>query len=682
MGFIIFRDNLISHFDEMQKKYDNLFVVELDKDKFYEHYLSSYPAGTNPMYRERTEHDCSACRHFIKSIGNVVGIKDGIVETIWDFKTGDKTYQIVADRMSAYVKSCKVIDFFFSRENSAGVLENYEQCDDGSVKTWQHFYLRVPSKYVTLGVEERKGYFRDIRNVFYRSLSEFTMVSIDTILELIAQNSLYRGNEWESGLKKLREYKKLFDKLDKKEKELFAWEKAAEAGVAIGKIRNHSIGTLLIDINDGVDLDTAVTKYEKVVAPTNYKRPKAIFTQKMVEEAQKKITELGYSDSLARRFATIDDITVNNILFSNRDVAKEKNLDVFGELKSEATSKPNKFNKVEEITPEKFVKDILPTAREVEVYFDGSNEKNLCSLIAPVNKGAKSMFKWNNGFSWAYKGNITDSLIKENVKNAGGNVTGDLRFSIQWNDNGDNDNDFDAHCIENLDNGFTNEIFFADKRSGQTGGQLDIDIRRPSFEIGNRTAVENIFWESRSRMKDGEYLFYVHNYSHRGGRSGFSAEIEFDGTIYKFAYDKELKQDENVKVAVVTLKNGQFSIKELLPSTASSKDIWGIKTNNFVPVSVIMYSPNYWDEQDGIGNKHYMFMLKGCKNDENPNGFFNEYLKAELVEHKRVFEALGSKMKVDDNDNQLSGLGFSATKRDEVVVKVIGSTERLLKIKF
>ena len=376
--------------------------------------------------------------------------------------------------------------------------------------------------------------------------------------------------------------------------------------------------------------------------------------------------------------ATIDDITVNNILFSNRDVAKEKNLDVFGELKSEATSNPNKFNKVEEITPEKFVQNVLPTARELEVYFDGKNEKNLCSLIAPKNKGAKTMFKWNNGFSWAYKGNITDSLIKENVKNAGGNVTGDLRFSIQWNDNGDNNNDFDAHCTECLPGGRNNEIYYCSKRSAYTHGQLDVDIIQPYGKV----AVENIYWTSRNTMCDGKYIFYVHNFNHRGGRSGFSAEIEFDGTIYKFNYDKELRQNENVIVAEVTLKDGQFTIKELLPSTTASKEMWGIKTNNFVPVSVVMYSPNYWDEQDGIGNKHYMFMLKGCVNDETPNGFFNEYLKPELEVHRRVFEALGSKMKCEDSENQLSGLGFSATKRDEVVVKVIGSTERLLKIKF
>jgi hypothetical protein len=676
MNFVRFRDKLIEHFNEMNQL-DSLFVVDLDKDKLYEHYLASYPAGTNPMYRKRTEHDCSCCRHFIKSIGNVVGIKDGNVISIWDFDCGDKTYQIVANSMSTFVKQHKIIDFYFSKENSVGVLENYEKKEGFNVKKWDHFYLRLPSKYVTQDVDSRKGGLRDIRNVFYRSLSEFSLESIDTVLELIAQNSLYRGNEWEANLKKLKAYKKTFDSLDEKGKEIFAWEKANEAGVSVGKIRNHSIGTLLIDINEGIDLDTAVTKYEKVVAPTNYKRPKAIFTQKMIEDAQKKIIELGYSDSLSRRFATLDDLTVNNILFSNRDVAKEKNLDVFGELKASAVSKPTKFNKVEEISAEKFVKDVLPTARELEVYFDGKNQKNLVSLIAPVNKGSKTMFKWNNGFSWAYKGNITDS-IKQNVEKMGGNVTGDLRFSIQWNENGDNNNDFDAHCL--VPGG--SHIYYLDKYDFETKGQLDVDIRQPLIEIGNATAVENIFWQSRSTMKDGTYLFFVHNFSHRGGKSGFSAEIEFDGNIYHFDYPYELRQDERVKVAEVTLNDGQFTIKELLPASTSSKDIWGIKTNTFVPVSVVMYSPNYWDEQSGIGNKHYMFMLKGCVNDETPNGFFNEYLKPELETHKRVFEALGSKMKVTDSDNQLSGLGFSSTKRDEVVVKVIGSTERLLKIKF
>jgi len=110
--------------------------------------------------------------------------------------------------------------------------------------------------------------------------------------------------------------------------------------------------------------------------------------------------------------------------------------------------------------------------------------------------------------------------------------------------------------------------------------------------------------------------------------------------------------------------------------------IWGINTNTFHPVSVCMFSPNYWDGQKGIGHKHYFFMIKDCINKDKPNGFFNEFLKEDLLKHKRVFEALGSKMKVEDSDNQLSGLGFSSTKRDELVCKLEGHINRTIKLLF
>ena len=67
--FLKFKEAIKRHFDEMQRDADTIFEVNLDKDELWETYLNSFPAGTNEIYRERREHDCSCCRHFIKNIG-------------------------------------------------------------------------------------------------------------------------------------------------------------------------------------------------------------------------------------------------------------------------------------------------------------------------------------------------------------------------------------------------------------------------------------------------------------------------------------------------------------------------------------------------------------------------------------------------------------------------------------
>lgn len=660
---------------------NSLFETNIDKDCLWNLYLNSFPEGTNPIYRERRIYDCSACRQFIRNIGGAVYIDEDLnIHSIFEFDTGSEIFQPVMDAMATYVTSRPIIDIYFNDSSTVGIDKNRELLDNGTVKTWDHFFVTLPATmYDThktrISIEKAK--IRDRKNVFKRSLDEISMDAIDTVLELIYSNSLYKGEEWKTYLEVLRENKELYMAVPEDKKEVYAWKRAIKLNDAVGKIRNHSIGVLLTDISEGIDLDSAVRRYETIVAPTNYKRPKAIYTKKMLEEAKQKITELGYLNSLPRRFATLDDITVNNILFSNKDAAKRISGDVFDDMIEDIAVDPKKFSRVEEISAEKFVNDVLPTAKSLEILLENRHTKNMVSLIAPVNKDAKSMFKWNNGFSWAYAGNITDSDIRENVKNAGGKVDGVLRFSIQWNEAGTDNCDLDAHCVE--PNGY--EIYFGSARrpsASPMGGQLDVDIIHPN----GRVAVENITWGDSRRMKEGTYTFYVHQYS-GSARHGFRAEIEFNGTIYSFDYDKTMRSGEKIRVAEVRMDQyGNFTLKELIPSSVSTREVWGLKTNSFAPVTVVMYSPNYWDDQQGIGHRHYFFMLKDCVNPEQPNGFYNEFLDNRLNEHKRVFEALGSKLAVASADDQLSGIGFSATKRNDLVIKIKGATERIMKIKF
>lgn len=675
---------------QMSKDSSRLFTVNVDTEELYNLYLDSFPAGTNEIYRERREYDCSCCRHFIRDVGNVVSIKNGELHTIWGINpVSDDKYNVVAAALDAYVKQKAVLGVFLKKEKRIGTPENREMLPTGKINKYEHFFVDLPEICIFKEcyghtLEGDLSQFRDVRNVFKRSLDEISKEAVDTVLELIAQNSLYKGAEWKKQLTEFKNYQKEYGKLTDEQKELWIWEKSISAGAVIGKIRNHSIGTLLVNISEGMDLDLAVRKYEQIVAPVNYKRPKAIFTKKMLEDAKKTITELGYIDSLQRRFATLDDITVNNILFSNKDAAKRITgaMDLFDEMEQDVAIDPKRFSKVEEISAEDFIKNVLPVAKELEVYLENKHIQNMVSLIAPEVADAKTMFKWNNGMSWAYTGNITDSDIKENVKAAGGSVTGIVRFSIQWNDgNGKDNSDLDAHCLEPQGG---DHIYFSHKISRYTGGELDIDITNPIYQCKSNggVAVENITYPSKERMKPGTYKFYVNQYSFRNSQ-GFKAEVEVNGEIHSYEYNTPVRG--NVDVAEVILdQSGNFKVVDKLPGNCAtiSKDVWGIKTLQFTPVSVVCYSPNYWDEQKGIGHQHLFFMLKDCINPEEPNGYYNEFLKPELEQHRRVFETLGAKAHVKDVDDQLSGVGFSLTKRNDLIIKVKGATERVVKVKF
>jgi hypothetical protein len=277
------------------------------------------------------------------------------------------------------------------------------------------------------------------------------------------------------------------------------------------------------------------------------------------------------------------------------------------------------------------------------------------------------MFKWNNTFSWTYSGGITDS-IKQNVAKAGGAIEAALRFSIQWNEKDDNKLDMDLHA-EQPDGTKINFSTYRGNKVTSMSGNLDVDITSP-----RGVAVENIVWKDFKKMKPGNYVMRVHNYSSYQTSKGFKAQIEFEGQIHDFEVSSPIKPKTYTDVAVVTLANGEFSIKPSLTgnSSISSSDKWNVSTYKYHQVTHMMLSPNYWDA--GVGNKHFLFVLENCLADEPIRSFFNEYLNPSLNEHKKVFELVGGKLNLPESKDQLSGIGFSSTIRNEVHVKVKTST--------
>ena len=677
-GFKVFAEKISQHVKGMVVGETHLFKTSATKEELWDCYMSSFPEGTNEIFKERAEHDCVYCKQFVRPCGGVVAIKDNKLISIWDAEGIEYPYDIVAKAMSDLVKSKPIRDVFVTRDTKFGTASNKQQLEDGSIVTWNHFHMSIPkSLTITRGTspESVMAEFKSAKEVFERSLREITLEAANTILELISQSTLYRGEEHKKTIQAFIKFKKAYDLAPEDQMDAWLWKTSIKNPVC--RIRNSAIGTLLVNLSEDMDLDLAVRKFEKVVAPSNYKRPKAIFTKRMVEEAEAKIIDLGMLDSLSRCHASLNGIRINNVLFVNRD-AKEKITggNMFDSLKEDsAVINPKTLNKVEEIPIKDFLTGVLPTAKRIELLLEGKLQNNFVSLIAPQVRDSKSMFKWNNNFSWSYCSDTADSM-KQHVKSAGGKVDGVLRFSIQWNDDrGKNLNDYDAHCCQPGKGGL---ISYQNKNRHASGGNLDVDIVRP-----NGVAVENITWPSVSRMEEGIYKFQVHTYSHNGGTNGFDAEIEFDGQVFSFAYHKDLPGNKKVTVAEVkyTKANG-FEMVSSMDSSMNVNKIWGVTTNRWVDVSTLMYSPNYWDGQEGTGNRHYFFMLKNCINESNPRGFYNEFLREDLNVHRKVFEALGSKARVEDSSEQLSGLGFSETQRNNVFVRVEGAFTRVLKVLF
>jgi hypothetical protein len=667
MNFMTLKMAINNKFDELQK--GNLYISNATKEELWDTYISSFRPEDNQLLRVRTEHDCNCCKSFIRTAGGILAIVNNKIVSIWDVVDVPEGYQIVADAMAALVKSKGIYTEFLHYENTVGTDHNH---DTKTNVVWDHFYLKLPSKFVNKDSGAVTGLTRDRYNMARRSLTGITMESINIVIQLIKDKEIYRGEEHLDSINKFAGTKNAFESISEANVEArtaFLWEASKRIGAASG-FRTTVIGTLLSDISEGVELYKAVKSFESKVAPSNYKRPTPILSKAAIEKAEAKIIELGIAASLERRMSRAEDITINNVLFADRS-AQEK-MGIFHMLQSEVKVKVPSHKKDMEMSIDDFINDVLPKVSKVEMAMDNTHVGNLMTLVSPIYEEAESILKWGNNFSWSYNGEVTDS-IKERVKAAGGNVTGDVRASLSWH----NADDLDLHI--KTPNGRT--INFSTRTDGR-GGELDVDMNA-NGKHDRINPVENVTWQDESRMVDGPYQIDVNNYTKRQNDNiGFELELEHKGIIRKFVYDKAVRQGETINVVKFgfTAQNG-INITKSLPSVNSQKIVWGVCTNKFQKVSMIMNSPNHWDGE-ATGNKHVFFMLEGCVNPEPVRGFYNEFLRDDLHSERKVFEVLAGKMKPEPSVNQLSGLGFSSTQRNSVLCKVTGEINRTIKIKF
>ena len=283
-----------------------LYEVQVDRDELYLAYLDALPQ------EERQAHTCTCCKLFFRKYGHLVAIdENNEYVSIWDFGV-DGIYKDVPSTLLSIVLTRPITNVFYTDCAEAGLDHNL-QLVGGKVIRWDHFVGKIRQNIVSkFKLGEKIGLSNTSKNVITRSLNELSLEAIDTVLDLITNNTLYRGQQNKDTLTKFREHHVKYS--ESGSDPLYVWRNIFH----IPPIRNSSIGTLLVDLTGGEDVVVAVGKYEAMVAPSNYSRPKKIITQAMIEAAKETLGDLGYLDSIKRRHATAEDISINDVHYVYR----------------------------------------------------------------------------------------------------------------------------------------------------------------------------------------------------------------------------------------------------------------------------------------------------------------------------------------------------------------------------
>lgn len=695
---------LQAQFDKMCAT-GKLFRANISGCELAEIYLKGF--GNDPVFRDHNSsvHNCNMCKNFIHRYANIVAVDENLdIFTLFDIDVDEEyrnSFSLMSDAIrksgigGVFVETYQMLSKALPYERPINEKqERYKLGTEKNVKrytkeeaekfgvvkpneivTFHHMSVSVPRAFVDFSgesVESLSADFKSDYEVFKRAMQEITVDTVVLVRDLISQGSLLNGDAHLHKIEGIKAKMEQYRDVPVEKRDVWCWVNSYKFKYA--KFKNELIGVLCTELAEGKELNEACKAWNYRVDPVNYMKATAPITKRQIEEAKKFVEENGYSESFERRCATIDDIKASDILHINSGDGTVKKVSVFDSVKPTSTRhKRSEFDGVETVGIEKFMKDILPSCTSVEAFLQNNHEGNMVTLTTSEDKDSKHIFNWPNNYSWTYNGNLAGkSMIREEVKKAGGVVDAPFRFSIIWNEDGRDIVDLDAHCIEPDGH----HIYYGVKGvKSRCGGTLDVDMINPE-----KTGVENIYY---NHFSDGKYAFFIQNYN-GGDHKNCKAEIHINGETFTYFVEHKIRQKQNVGIAIVTIKNGELYHIEhsqyLYEGTSVSKEIYGLETNQFHKVNLVCLSPNNWES--AVGNKHYFFMLEGCKSPTQIRGFHNENLIPELREHRKVMEVLANTTMVESTDGQLSGLGFNATVRDELVVRLKGSHNRVLRIQF
>lgn len=631
----------------------------------YDLYLSRM---SEPM---RQHHNCNSCRRFVERYGHLVVIHDDGRQTpaLWEFDAPEAYYASVAALNRAVLRA-KVTGLFVS---DAPVW--------GEPRTGEWTHMSVVPCHVYADPEhtpyQHMAAVRHEHGLLAQALAAYPSAVVDAARQYIKMGRFYREEVVATRLEWFQRLKHTLDGLqDATRRHNLVWLAAAKAPAGWCHIANNVENVVLDGIKAGKSFDEIKAAFESRADPGDYQRAQAAPTAGAIAEAERVIAGLQAQGSLVRRYARLDEIPIEVMVWRAVDRLARKvkagtEGGVFGNVvpKSAAAAvSVHPTNMPEQtVTWAKFLHDVLPQATKLEVQVPNTGARFM-ALTTAVDPDATPILQWDraedrNPFAWYYNTGGIDAEIKRRVTSAGGqhdNV--DIRCSLAW----DNRNDLDLHCITPQGT----HLYYGYMRD-QTGGALDVDANRYG---STSEPVENIRW-SKGRAPVGRYQFYVENYRFwepKQAPTSFRVELETGGIVYAVsgAISKrgyETHADSRIPLFTIDYNGRDYNVlthqSAVTQTAATSTDDWGVTPGQYTRVSAIVPSPNMWGKTPTVqhGN-HVLFVLEGCqdKAGTNARGFLTEMCRSEFRPIRSTLEAYLAQTPVQGVEGpQACGIGLN-----------------------
>ena len=276
-----------------------------DTEHLFDLFLSQLPAD------RRQHYNCRLCRQFVDRFGHLVTISESgeQVPVLWSLPQDVPPFFAVAvSGPEAAVRSARVTGVFLSSEPMWGTPFNVS----AKGVRWNHLHAPSPVpvfRNALLNAGQVMAEKLQDFGTLSRGLAEFSLPVVSEAHRLLTVGGLYRSEKAIGAAKWLLDlHMACAPTKNRRTIENLRWRAVATAPAGFCHVRSTMIGTLLEDVAAGRPFEELRRSFDAKMNPLFYQRPQTAPTDAQLAAAEAVIEKLASAGSLARRFATLEDL--------------------------------------------------------------------------------------------------------------------------------------------------------------------------------------------------------------------------------------------------------------------------------------------------------------------------------------------------------------------------------------